>query len=364
MKILHINSYYVKDFFYTNLYEYQKQHNDIEVIVHKSKNTFNDFNKENCTVISASNKLDKFLFFTKHQKIYNEIKKFNIDYDIVHAHTLFSNGIHAYYLKKDFNINYIVAVRSTDINVFFKYFVHTRNIGKNILLNASKIIFISDSYKYSTLKYINKKYHQEILNKSIVVPNGVNSFWIENQMILPKKIEGKIKILHVARINKNKNAILIVKAIEILLKKGYDIELDIIGKVEDEKLLITLLEYNFVNHYIFMSKEKLINYYKEASIFILASHNETFGISYLEAISQAIPVIYTKNEGFDKLFSEGFVGYSVDSNNYNELANKIEEVMRNYEELSSNCINVVNEFNWDIIGKKYDEIYKEVINDE
>lgn len=364
MKILHINSYYVSDFFYTNLYEYQKKNNDINIIVHKNINTYNDFDKEDCIVISVNNKNDRFFYFKKHFKIYNAIKQIDIDCDVIHAHTLFSNGLHAYKLHKDLNIPYIVAVRSTDVNTFFKYFIHVRYLAKDILLNASKIVFISESYKDKTLKYISKKYHKEILNKSVVIPNGVNQFFLDNKNVVKKLDIKEVKLIHVAKINKNKNALLIVQAIIILKKIGYNIKLICIGKVEDEKILLELLKYDFVSHYSFMSKEKLLKHYEGSDIFVLPSHKETFGVSYLEAMSQGLPVLYTKNEGFDKQFDEGIVGYSVDSKDPIQLSNKIIDVINNYETLSCNCIKHIEKYSWDIIGNKYDVIYKEVINDE
>lgn len=362
MKILHINSYYVKDVFYTNLFNYQIESGiDIDVLVHKAKNTFNNFNKENCIVLSSYNKIDKYFFYLKHKKLYNDVKRIDLEYDLVHAHTLFTNGYQAYKIYKQFRIDYVVAIRSTDLDVFFKYFIHLRKTGLNILLNAKKIIFISEGYKTKLFKYINVKYHDEILKKSIVIPNGISNFFLENKGSNSNELN-KIKILHVARINKNKNAILIVKAIEILLRQGYDISLDCIGSVEEEDVLHKLLGYDFVSHYSFMSKEKLINFYKKSTMFIMTSFNETYGISYLEAMSQGLPVIYTRDEGFDNQFPDGYVGYNCDSSDAVELSNKIKDVLNNYENIKSNCINSVDEFDWKIIGEKYTNIYNDILN--
>jgi glycosyltransferase involved in cell wall biosynthesis len=60
-----------------------------------------------------------------------------------------------------------------------------------------------------------------------------------------------------------------------------------------------------------MPKEKLLNNYRNSDIFIMPSYNETFGLVYIEAMSQGLPIIYTQNEGVDGYFKEGSVGYSV-----------------------------------------------------
>ncbi len=360
MKILHINSYYVKDFFYTNLYNYQKENGiEFDILVHKAKNTYNDFNKEDCITISPYSKIDKYFFIHKHNKIYNKIKQLDLNYDLVHAHTLFTNGMCAYKLYKEFNIDYIVAVRSTDLNIFYKYFPHLRSVALNILLNAKKIVFISKCYLDKLLRYINKKYHNEILEKAVVIPNGINEYFLENKETSFNE-KNDINLLSVARINKNKNAMLIVKAINNLRSQGYDVKLKLIGKVEDEKLLMKLLKYDFVTHYSFMGKEKLISFYKEATIFVLPSITETYGISYLEAMSQGLPVIYTRGEGFDKQFDDWFIGVGNSSSDYIELSDNILKILDNYEELRRNAINSVDDFNWNNIGKKYIDIYNDI----
>ena len=46
--------------------------------------------------------------------------------DLVHAHFLFSDGGVAFQINREYGIPYVVAVRNTDVNVFFKYMVHLR----------------------------------------------------------------------------------------------------------------------------------------------------------------------------------------------------------------------------------------------
>lgn len=361
MKVLHINSYYVSDEFYTNLYNYQSKNNiDYDVFVHKAKGTFVDFNKDNTICVSCYNKIDKLFFNRKHNKIYKELVRNEIDYDLVHAHTLFSNGMLAYKLFNDFKINYIVAVRSTDVNFFFKYFIHLRKKGLKILLSSKRIVLISKSYKEKLFKYIPKKYQATIESKIVIIPNGVNDYWLEN-ISLSKCTNNTV--LHVAKINKNKNALTICKAIQLLNNNGYNFTLNVVGKIEDDKIYKKLLDYNFVNHQSFIPKEQLIEYYRNSKLFVLVSYKETYGISYLEAMSQGLPLIYSKNEGFDNQFEEGFVGYSVESNDYIDLSNKMLEIIKkeNYNRIRVNCLDTISEFNWAIIGGMYTSLYNEII---
>ncbi|MCK9218185.1 MAG: glycosyltransferase family 4 protein [Firmicutes bacterium] len=365
MKILHINSYYSTSNFYKNLYDSQKEHGlNIDVYVFVS--TSDDVSKlklGNYTTISKNHgKYDRYIFHLKHLKILSDIQtKFDIrKYSILHAHSLFSNGYIAYKLKQKYNTPYIVAVRNTDVNLFFKKIFYLRKTGINILRNAEKIMFLSEPYKKETIdKLIPYKYKKEIADKSIVIPNGIDKYWLENKLkerIIPN--DNRIGLVYAGQINDNKNIETTIKACELLMEQGYDITYKIIGKIMDKRYIDIIKGYSFIEYIPYCRKEKLINHYRNSDIFIMPSEHETFGLVYAEAMSQGLPVIYSRGQGFDGQFEDGLVGYSVQYNSPEEIAKKVIVIINNYESISQNCINKVDKFNWNKIADKYIEIYK------
>lgn len=171
MKILHLNSYYISDFFYDNLFEEQrKMGHSLDIFVHKHKKQVNKTAK-NSIIVSPYRKFHRFTFNRKHYLIGKEMNKVITDtYDLIHAHSLFSNGYDAYNLFLRTNTPYIVAVRSTDLNVFFKYFIHLRKKGIKVLKNAKSIIFISTACRDDLFnKYIPQCLKDELLAKSHVI---------------------------------------------------------------------------------------------------------------------------------------------------------------------------------------------------
>ena len=44
-------------------------------------------------------------------------------------------------LKEKYGIPYIVAVRNTDVNIFFKQMIHLRKLGVQILKKQKKLFF-------------------------------------------------------------------------------------------------------------------------------------------------------------------------------------------------------------------------------
>ena len=97
------------------------------------------------------------------------------------------------------------------------------------------------------------------------------------------------------------------------------------------------------------------------NIFVMPSKHETFGLTYVEAMSQGIPVIYTKDEGFDGFFEDGKVGYSIKYNDYIDMSDKIKLIIKNYEAISNDCITEALKFNWKDISLRYIKEYRDVI---
>ena len=109
---------------------------------------------DNKIIVAYFSKILRLFFYLKQKKVFKSLLsvKPKFDYDLIHAHTLFSNGDIALRLKMKYGIPYIVAIRNTDINVFFKYFFFLRKYGLEIMENADKIIFLSPSYKKECLE--------------------------------------------------------------------------------------------------------------------------------------------------------------------------------------------------------------------
>ncbi|MDN6571163.1 MAG: glycosyltransferase, partial [Staphylococcus equorum] len=88
---------------------------------------------------------------------------------------------------------------------------------------------------------------------------------------------------------------------------------------------------------------------------------ETFGLTYIEAMSQGLPIIYSKEQGIDGYFENGLVGYSVNPLNIEEIANCIIKVINNYDYFASNAFNTSSFFKWEDIIDKYVNTYESIL---
>ncbi len=309
----------------------------------------------------------RFLFHLKITKTLNKLQEECSvkEFDLIHAHTLFSDGAVAFKLKKHYKIPYIVTIRNTDINDFYKYLIHLRSYGLKILLESEKIVFLSKAYKERLFNnYIPEKNKDELLKKSIIIPNGIDNYWLNNINSIKKKLGKTIKLLFTGEIRKNKNLLGVIDAISLIENKN--IEFTIVGEgLNDEISYLTKLKEKIKNNNKIsllpvVQKEELINYYRSADIFIMPSFTETFGLVYAEALSQGLPVIYTQGEGFDKVFPEKHIGVSVNSNDLRSIADGISYIIDNYNNIQKNCALASKKFSWETIAEVYLQHYSEI----
>ncbi len=362
---MHICSYYYGTKIYKNLFDKLiKKNINLKVYAPCAYN-FKYKGDENYLITSECfKKWHRLFFYKKYNRVYNDLEsKVNVsEYDIIHAHSLFSNGYVAHKLYEKYHIPYIVAVRNTDINVFFKYFFFLRGLGKKILRDASSVVFISNPYKQYVLdKYVDDNYKSDFLNKSVVIPNGIDDEWFRDQ-VKEKKINknDKINIVFTGRIDKNKNVFTTIKACEILREK-YDITYSIMGKNCIKNFDKIINNYSFINYLGVKNISQIKEIYKDMDIFIMPSRFETFGLSYVEAMSQGLPIIYTRGQGFDKYFDEGEVGYSTEYNDSKEIADNVDKIIEKYSDISRRCILNSKKFKWDDVSQKYSQLYNKIL---
>lgn len=327
---------------------------------------------ENEYVIKCFNKLDRYFFGIKQFKIMKSLEKcISVsEYDLIHAYYLFTDGNYARIISRKYNIPYVVAVRNTDVNVFFKHMIHLRCVGIKILKDARTVFFLSESYKRQVLySYVPSKIRHEIEQKCVVLPNGIDNYWLDNKYLeknyeeTEKRIKNKnIRLIYAGRIDKNKNIELTVEAIRILEREGWSAHLTIVGPIEDQSIYERLRNEHSVTYIQKLVKEDLINRYRLADIFVMPSHTESFGLVYAEAMTQGLPVIYTRGQGFDQQFEKGMVGYAVSDEDPMELVEAIKNCASRYKHISSNALEVVGKFDWNNICLMYQKIYSNIIN--
>lgn len=310
----------------------------------------------------------KYVYHYKASKLYKDLKR-NVnlkEVDFIHAHTLFSDGAVAYKAFKEYGVKYAVAVRSTDTDDFIgRRMFHAFPMGKKILLNASRIYFISASGKK---QFVSSNFVKSILSKIEskfeLRPNGIDKTWLEN---ITHEGHSSKTICYVGTFIPRKNIERVALAIGELRKEDpyKNVKFRIIGGGGDANNKVAQLiakHTDFIEYAgVIKDKEQLIASMRECGLFAMPSWGETFGLVYIEALSQNLPIIYSKNDGIDGFYDDS-VGIAVDAYSIEEIKNAIKTILDNRSAYSNAKVDF-NVFNWSEIATKYYNDYNSIINE-
>lgn len=167
-------------------------------------------------------------------------------------------------------------------------------------------------------------------------------------------------ILYIGRFDENKNVERLIKSVIELNKTFPEIKLNMVGG--GDKCHDTIIGYcdRYPKTFKYLGKiydkQQLLNVMRGNQIFAMVSHSETFGLVYLEALSQGLPILYTSGQGIDTSVPNA-VGEKAKSTDIQDITNKLKRIIDNYptyQQLGDNIL----EFSWDSIALKYSNIFK------
>ncbi|ANN27782.1 glycosyltransferase [Vibrio vulnificus] len=365
MKILHFCSYFEGSKVYENLFSRLSSFGVVNSIYIPVKRkckkslecgSFGDKYTVNC--LSVFTRLFYCLKIFRIILSFPKISTFYKDTHFVHAHTLYSDGIPAFFYSRLKGIPLIITVRGTDVTLGFKYYFHYKFIARFALGYCNKIVFISPNHKKKFQCYFGKCYD----SKLEVLPNGVDTYFIEH--CVSKKISDSTEsAIYVGDINSNKNIERSIFAFFYGPRKSNSLFHVVGGTAEQYSSVYGRLPVELADKVVFhgrLEKHEIISLMSKASVFIMNSHSETFGLVYLEAISQCLPIVYTKGQGVDGYFTDGQFGYAAEPESLESISNAINKAINAFPNgIGPFNKNPVNDYSWGSIAIQYMErIYK------
>lgn len=200
--------------------------------------------------------------------------------------------------------------------------------------NASHIITVSNNSKLDIMKYLNIDE-----DKISAIYNGVDrqKFKIIDKYkakndVAKYKIENNF-VLFIGTIDyPGKNVHGLIKAFEILKSDhGYNGDLVLIGgKGHDYDVVVNLISNSKYKDNIIMpgyvSDEDIISFYNVCDVFCFLSYYEGFGAPPLEALACGAKVLVSDRSSLPEVV--GDVGYTTDISNDEEVAKKLNEILR------------------------------------
>lgn len=289
-------------------------------------------------------------------------EKLYTNVDVVHAHFLCDGAI-AMYIRKKIGIPYAVTVRGSCFIGLTKYSrPYTVLLYLSVLKHASRVFFLSKSTMEKTLLHVPFNMRRRLSDKSAIIPNGIDNYWHDNRYMKKRElITPELRIITVGSISRLKNQYVVIEALDKLIQKGYKIYYEVVGDIEDHEVYERLISKPYVRYVAKQAKEDLIKRYRDSDIFVMVSHSETFGLVYGEALTQGLPVVYTKGQGFDGQFAEGYVGYHANSRSVEEIVLAVEKIINRYSILTSNALEASKNFSWSKVAESTTLTYKAII---
>ena len=113
----------------------------------------------------------------------------------------------------------------------------------------------------------------------------------------------------------------------------------------------------------YQSKEKTISLIRGSDILIQPSLNEGISSTILEAMACKTLVIATNVGGDQELITDNETGFLVNSNS--QIIEKINYVLSDSlksEVLTNNAFTYVKQDDWNVIGKKYLNLYQKILD--
>lgn len=243
---------------------------------------------------------------------------------VIHAHTLYADGVMAYLMFRLYDKPYVVTVRGTDVNLGDRYFLLWRPLAKAVLRNAKHVFFVSPSHLTLTAR----RYSGQ-LAKTSVLSNGLNHYWLDNAVSRKQEAKqtGTLTGVFIGAINRNKNLKAALQAFHQAANGRPYRFLVIGGNYRDFEQTFGKLEKAIQTHISFQGfindRSIIRKALASADVFVMPSFSETFGLTYLEAISQGTPVVYSKGQGVDGYFEDGEIGYACNPQDINSITEAI-----------------------------------------
>jgi glycosyltransferase involved in cell wall biosynthesis len=286
---------------------------------------------------------------------------------LVHAHFLYSDGAVALKVRESSGIPYVVAVRNTDLNAFMRYRPDLCRLRDRVLSRAARVVFLSHAYRRMLLDRLGPAMRERVSRTSVVIPNGVSRAWLETPPSRPAQATGGLRLLYVGDFSVNKNLPRVLEAVA-LLAATRSVGLTLVGGGGDGaaevEARIASGRFPFARLLGRVDDpDALREIYRQHDVFVMPSRLETFGVVYVEALSQGLPIVHSRGQGVDGYFQPGTVAEAVDPDDPADIAAKVTALADRLPAIRESCVREARRFDWASIARSYADLYDAVTNE-
>ena len=196
-------------------------------------------------------------------------------------------------------------------------------------------------------------------NKEVVIYNGID----KNKFFNKKMGNEVFTIGMVGRFSKQKNQIILIKAIEKIIKADVPIKLILMGSGKTKKNCEKYVKKSNLEENIVFVEGKFTDLISKLDLFVLSTKYEGLPLVVCEAMAANIPVIATNVPGVDEIIEDQVNGFLTKLNDYDDLANKVLNCINDKGLMQKLTYNAQNTVNYKFSQHKMlDNYYNEIIS--
>lgn len=323
--------------------------------------------------------LKDYRYIKKPKKLLRVIEPYHLD--IIHVHTEFNSAKIARVIGKALGIPIVHTLHTLYedylryVSPFFDKHFH------NIMFRTLAKMFVRSISRASTIEIVptkkvlslSKRYYME--GDIRVIPTGIEldrfspeRYSQEEKDALKEKLgipKNAFVFGYIGRTSAEKGIDIIIRAFSRLKERKNSVLL-IVGGGPQLESLKNLAEYhNIMEDTIFtgfIENDHIPIYYQICDIFVNASKSETQGLTYIESLASALPLLVQKDDCIEDVIEDYYNGIYFDGEE--ELAIKMEEIRKApsaLKNIKANTMKSCEKFSKEHYAKSVETLYKDAI---
>ena len=308
--------------------------------------------------------------FNNLRRTFSSLRRLGGHHDVVITEGLDYNGMLSMMLSRFYGTPYILYDKGfypddakDTTNILFRFF--DRLLNERMFSRAQSIVYLSFFVKGQYLQYFdNKEKLKEKTIESSVIYHSVDEVFLGNDV--EKKSVG-IQLLYVGNLDFTGKA----SGVELLLDTMNDPKLantmlNIVGSGRHLHRLQERASHIGLENVIFhgyVEKDRLLEMYREASVFVYPSFQDSLSTVTMEAQAVGIPVVVTNTSGAQELVKNGDTGFICEPDQTtlkNHILAMLDDPML-MDQMSCNARRHIREnLTWDVTAKKFDSILRKI----
>ena len=274
---------------------------------------------------------------------------------LIHAHSLLAGGTAAHHLHLQHHIPYSAAVSLEDI----RYWKENPRRGRRALIpvleDATRVVFLNDNFQDFIADRLGDEDADRIFSRALTLHDGIDPFWIQNLHIHKPVSMVHFRLLLAGEALSSKSVMPVLKAVDILRKRNYEVSLTVAGLAEGRPRGSG----DDVQFLPSPTLEDLFRLFRENDIYITPAQQNASRQYFAEALSQGLPILHDPFNGPDGLCQDGRIGYATNTRSADDIAEKILLTSDRYATIVQHIaeLHPLHLFNWDEIYRGYLRVY-------